>query len=196
MRANPYQLVEGLIIAAFAIGAEEAFVCLKPNFAREIEGLTHAIEEFQLAGICDECKITIVAGPDQYLFGEEEAMLEVIDGNEPLPRWLPPHIHAVSIRTTAIARPSTSKRLALPASSSSSRQRGMRWSLMDASVPTMAATLFIRDGGFHRAPPVEPARPQPWFGSVPCKAQRSRTSEVVAIMMISPLSATSQPWRD
>ena len=95
VRANPYQLVEGLIIAAFAIGAEEAFVCLKANFAREIEGVTHAIEEFQLAGICGECKITIVAGPDQYLFGEEKAMLEVIEGNEPLPRWLPPHIHGL-----------------------------------------------------------------------------------------------------
>jgi len=95
VRANPYQLVEGLIIAGFAIGAAEAFVCLKASFAREIEGVTRAIEEFQLAGICGECKITVVAGPDQYLFGEEKAMLEVIEGNEPLPRWLPPHIHGL-----------------------------------------------------------------------------------------------------
>src|SRR5690606_3058604 len=35
------------------------------------------------------------AGPDEYLFGEEKAMLEVIEGNEPLPRWLPPYLHGL-----------------------------------------------------------------------------------------------------
>lgn len=95
VRANPFQLIEGLIIAGFAIGAEEAFVCLKASFGREIEGVTRAVEEFQAAGICGECKVTIVAGPDEYLFGEEKAMLEVIEGNEPLPRWLPPHMHGL-----------------------------------------------------------------------------------------------------
>lgn len=39
--------------------------------------------------------VTIVAGPEEYLFGEEKAMLEVIEGNEPLPRWLPPHLHGL-----------------------------------------------------------------------------------------------------
>ncbi|MEO8696215.1 MAG: NADH-ubiquinone oxidoreductase-F iron-sulfur binding region domain-containing protein [Acidimicrobiales bacterium] len=95
LRANPYQLVEGVVIAGFAIGAVEAFICLKATFEREIEGVTRAVEQFQAAGICGDCKITIVAGPDEYLFGEEKAMLEVIEGNEPLPRWLPPHIHGL-----------------------------------------------------------------------------------------------------
>jgi NADH-quinone oxidoreductase subunit F len=95
LRANPYQLVEGVVIAGFAIGAVEAFICLKRTFEREIEGVTLAVEQFQAAGICGDCKITIVAGPDEYLFGEEKAMLEVIEGNEPLPRWLPPHIHGL-----------------------------------------------------------------------------------------------------
>ncbi|MEO6123793.1 MAG: NADH-ubiquinone oxidoreductase-F iron-sulfur binding region domain-containing protein [Ilumatobacteraceae bacterium] len=95
LRANPYQFVEGLIIAAFAVAADEAFVCLKASFEREIAGVTRAVQEFQTAGICTDCKVTIVAGPEEYLFGEEKAMLEVIEGNEPLPRWLPPHIHGL-----------------------------------------------------------------------------------------------------
>jgi NADH:ubiquinone oxidoreductase subunit F (NADH-binding) len=37
MRANPYQLVEGVIIAAFAVGAEAAYICLKASFERELE---------------------------------------------------------------------------------------------------------------------------------------------------------------
>ena len=95
LRANPYQLVEGTVIAAFAVGAAEAFICLKASFRREIDAVTRAVQEFQTAGICGDCKVTIVAGPDEYLFGEEKAMLEVIEGNEPLPRWLPPYLHGL-----------------------------------------------------------------------------------------------------
>jgi NADH:ubiquinone oxidoreductase subunit F (NADH-binding) len=64
-RANPYQVVEGLIVAAFAIGAEEAFICLKGRFEREIAAVTRAVQEFQSAGICTDCTVNIVAGPQQ-----------------------------------------------------------------------------------------------------------------------------------
>lgn len=95
IRANPYQLVEGVVIAAFAIDAAEAFICLKASFQPEIARVTQAVEEFQSTGLCDHCTVTIVAGPDEYLYGEEKAMLEVIEGNEPLPRWLPPYLHGL-----------------------------------------------------------------------------------------------------
>jgi NADH:ubiquinone oxidoreductase subunit F (NADH-binding) len=95
LRANPYQVVEGMIIAAFAIGAEEAFICLKASFEREIAAVTRAVQEFQAAGICADCTVNIVAGPDEYLFGEEKAMLEVIEGKPPLPRWFPPYEHGL-----------------------------------------------------------------------------------------------------
>jgi NADH:ubiquinone oxidoreductase subunit F (NADH-binding) len=95
MRANPYQLVEGVIIAAFAVGAEEAFICVKASFEHEREAVTCAVREFQEAGLCTDCTVTIVGGPDEYLFGEEKAMLEVIEGKPPLPRWFPPHEHGL-----------------------------------------------------------------------------------------------------
>jgi NADH:ubiquinone oxidoreductase subunit F (NADH-binding) len=95
MRANPYQLVEGVIIAAFAVGALEAFICVKASFEPEIAAVTRAVKEMQAAGICTECSITIVAGPEEYLYGEEKAMLEVIEGNAPLPRLFPPYEHGL-----------------------------------------------------------------------------------------------------
>ena len=57
--------------------------------------MTRAITEMQQAGICRDCPITIVAGPDEYLFGEEKAMLEVIEGNDPLPGGFPPYEHGL-----------------------------------------------------------------------------------------------------
>ena len=95
LRANPYQLVEGMIIAAFAVGAEEAFICVKRSFERELDNVTRAVQEFQAAGICNDCTVSVVGGPDEYLFGEEKAMLEVIEGKPPLPRWFPPYEHGL-----------------------------------------------------------------------------------------------------
>jgi NADH:ubiquinone oxidoreductase subunit F (NADH-binding) len=95
MRANPYQVVEGIIIAGFAVGAVEAFIGLKASFEREIESMTRAVAEMQAAGICRDCEVIIVRGPEEYLFGEEKALLEVIEGGAPLPRLLPPYEHGL-----------------------------------------------------------------------------------------------------
>ncbi|HEV8296822.1 MAG TPA: NADH-ubiquinone oxidoreductase-F iron-sulfur binding region domain-containing protein [Acidimicrobiales bacterium] len=98
MRSNPYQLVEGTIIAAYAVDAVQAYIALKASFQRERAAVLRAITEMQEAGICRDCRITLVAGPDEYLFGEEKALLEVIEGNEPLPRVLPPYEHGLFAR--------------------------------------------------------------------------------------------------
>ena len=95
MRANPYQLVEGVVIAGFAIDAVEAFICLKAGFTAELAAVRRAVEEFQAAGICAECRIKVIGGPEEYLYGEEKALLEVIEGNAPMPRLLPPYEHGL-----------------------------------------------------------------------------------------------------
>ena len=95
VRADPYQLVEGVVIAAFAVGADAAYICLKERFTRERELVITAVREFQDAGICPDCEVTVVAGPEEYLFGEEKAMLEVIEGKPPLPRLFPPYEHGL-----------------------------------------------------------------------------------------------------
>jgi NADH:ubiquinone oxidoreductase subunit F (NADH-binding) len=95
LRANPYQVIEGLAIAAFVIGAREVFIALKDTFAPERERVLAAVTEMEEAGLVGDLSIGIVAGPEEYLFGEEKALLEVIEGNDPLPRSLPPYLHGL-----------------------------------------------------------------------------------------------------
>jgi NADH:ubiquinone oxidoreductase subunit F (NADH-binding) len=91
LRANPYQVVEGITVAALTMGAREAYVGIKASFRRELERLVGAIEEMEAAGLAGDVPINVVPGPSEYLFGEEKAMLEVIEGKPPLPRILPPY---------------------------------------------------------------------------------------------------------
>ena len=90
LRANPYSVLEGLLVAARTVGAAEAFIALKAGFEAEIHRVTSALAEMAEAGWVAEAPVTVVAGPDEYLFGEEKALLEVIEGNDPLPRIVPP----------------------------------------------------------------------------------------------------------
>jgi NADH-quinone oxidoreductase subunit F len=95
LRSNPYAVLEGLVIAARTVDADEAFLALKAGFEVEVERVTSAVTEMDEAGMLGGCHITVVAGPDEYLFGEEKALLEVIEGKDPLPRWLPPYLHGL-----------------------------------------------------------------------------------------------------
>ena len=54
------------------------------------------------AGLLGDSPVTLVAGPEEYLFGEEKALLEVIEGNDPLPRWLPPYVHGLFATTPQV----------------------------------------------------------------------------------------------
>lgn len=95
LRRNPYQVVEGLAIAALAVGATHAYVGIKASFVPEREGLARAVAEMQAAELLGDLTVTIVAGPEEYLFGEEKALLEVLEGHEPLPRLFPPYVHGL-----------------------------------------------------------------------------------------------------
>lgn len=91
LRLSPYQVLEGIVIAAFAIGARKAFIGIKETYDLEISKLRQAMAEMKEADLLGSIPIELVTGPDKYLFGEEKAMLEVIEENEPLPRILPPY---------------------------------------------------------------------------------------------------------
>ena len=95
LRHDPYRVLEGLAIASFAVGAEAAYIATKARYEREAERLATAIAEIEAAGLFADLKINLVLGPDEYLFGEEKALLEVIEGHDPLPRLLPPYEHGL-----------------------------------------------------------------------------------------------------
>jgi NADH-quinone oxidoreductase subunit F len=87
---NPYQVLEGLAIAAHTVGAQKAYLGIKSGFDREIRRLEQAMHEMVDRDLLGPVPIELVPGPDEYLFGEEKALLEVIEGNLPLPRIVPP----------------------------------------------------------------------------------------------------------
>jgi NADH:ubiquinone oxidoreductase subunit F (NADH-binding) len=101
MRSNPYQLIEGIAIAAFAIGAEAAYIGIKQGYEFEISRLEGAATEMHRSGMFGDIDIRIVTGPDDYLLGEEKGLLEAIEGRDPLPRLLPPYLHGLHTGMTS-----------------------------------------------------------------------------------------------
>jgi len=95
LRTNPYQVLEGLAIAAYAVGAERAYVGVKEVFSPEIESLRRALGEMQEADALGGIPVEIVLGPDLYLFGEETGLEEVIEGRLPLPRVARPFMQGL-----------------------------------------------------------------------------------------------------
>jgi len=91
MRRDPYRVIEGAAIAASAVGADAIYVATKASFTTEVAALRRAALELSQAGLLGDLSISIVEGPDEYLYGEEKALLEVIEGRDPLPRLLPPY---------------------------------------------------------------------------------------------------------
>jgi NADH:ubiquinone oxidoreductase subunit F (NADH-binding) len=95
LRADPYRVLEGALIAAHAVGADSVIVATKAAFVDEVARLERAIAEIGDAGWTDAVPVTLTTGPSEYLFGEETALLEVIDGRPPFPRIAPPYREGV-----------------------------------------------------------------------------------------------------
>jgi NADH:ubiquinone oxidoreductase subunit F (NADH-binding) len=89
LRRNPYLVLEGALVAARAVGADLVVVALKRAFEGEIDRVRDAIEELEVEGWADGVEIVVFEGPDEYLYGEESALLETIDGGWPFPRVVP-----------------------------------------------------------------------------------------------------------
>ncbi len=94
VQKNPYALIEGMMIASYAIGTVNAIICIKEVSKRETLILQRVIEECRLAGYVGDnvlgkghnFPLEIALGPDSYLLGEDRAQLEVIEGKPPWPR--------------------------------------------------------------------------------------------------------------
>jgi NADH-quinone oxidoreductase subunit F len=100
IRRNPYQLLEGLQIGAYAVGARRCFIGMKTSFEREYQRLRKALEEMAARGLI-HTPVELVRGPEDYLLGEEKALLEVIEGKEAMPREMdnPPYQLGLFTRT-------------------------------------------------------------------------------------------------
>lgn len=105
IRRNPYPVLEGLAAAAFVVGAKQAFIGIKAKFSEAIARIEAAAAELSAAGMLDAMELVFVHGPDDYLFGEEKGLLEVIEGRDALPRLYPPYIQGLFERPGGSAQP-------------------------------------------------------------------------------------------
>ena len=94
--SNPYVVLEGVAIAARALSAATAYIGIKARFQEQIARLEQAAEEMSAAGLLTGFDLRLVPGPDDYLFGVETGMLEVIEGKDPLPRLVPPYVQGLT----------------------------------------------------------------------------------------------------
>lgn len=95
LRTNPFAVLEGALIAAHAVEARRVMVALKAKFEPEIAIMRSLMAELSQAGYADDIEMVVIEGPSEYLFGEETALLEVVDGRPPLPRIAPPYRRGV-----------------------------------------------------------------------------------------------------
>lgn len=86
IRYNPYGFLEGLWTANRVIGAKEIYIAIKGSFREEITRLKTALKDLRLAGFFQKVPVHITPGPEEYLFGEEKALLNVIEEEGPFPR--------------------------------------------------------------------------------------------------------------
>ena len=92
---DPYSVIEGALIAAIAVGADRVVFGLKRSFAQVAERVRDACAEVTAAGWGPGIELIVFEGPDEYLYGEETALLETIDGRNPFPRIAPPYRRGV-----------------------------------------------------------------------------------------------------
>lgn len=101
LRANPYRVIEGALIAARAVSADLVVIAVKETSTVETDRLRRAVDELRAAGWLDGIDVTVATGPSSYLFGEETALLEVLDGNPPFPRLAPPYRQGADVVSLA-----------------------------------------------------------------------------------------------
>ncbi len=98
MERDPHQLIEGLAVSAYAIGAETAYVYIRGEYVTAIRRMEQAIAEAHengylgvgILGSKFNFMVHIHRGAGAYICGEETAMLESLEGKRAQPRLKPP----------------------------------------------------------------------------------------------------------
>jgi NADH-quinone oxidoreductase subunit F len=98
LMADPHQLVEGVVIAAYAIRAHHAFIYVRGEVLHVIRRVQQAVADATAAGLIGsnilgsgfDLDVTVHAGAGAYICGEETALLDSLEGRRGQPRLRPP----------------------------------------------------------------------------------------------------------
>jgi len=88
---DPFTLIEGMCIAALAIGAPQAFIYLRAEYHSIFDLLTQAIKQAREKGFLKQLDITVFEGAGAYVCGEESALMNSIEGQRGESRYKPPY---------------------------------------------------------------------------------------------------------
>ena len=98
IRHDPHKLIEGALVAGFAMGARAAYIYIRGEYIREAETLFAAVAEAYDAGLVGrnacgsgyDFDVFVHRGAGAYICGEETAMIESLEGKKGQPRLKPP----------------------------------------------------------------------------------------------------------
>ena len=98
IESDPHDLIEGMLIAAYAIGAKECIVYVRAEYPLAIVRLNHAVEQATAKGLLGKnimgtgfsCTVRIKEGAGAFVCGEETALIASLEGERGMPRLKPP----------------------------------------------------------------------------------------------------------
>jgi len=98
LEGDPHQLLEGLILAAYAVQADHGIIFIRAEYAAAAKRLNQAVAEAQAAGLLGtnildsgfDLHIHVHASAGRYICGEETALLNALEGKRAIPRAKPP----------------------------------------------------------------------------------------------------------
>ena len=97
LERTPHLFLEGMLIAAWAVEAEKAFIYMRDEYPAVLKILATEIAALETAGIVEPGYIDLRRGAGAYICGEESAMIESIEGKRGEPRHRPPFVAQVGI---------------------------------------------------------------------------------------------------
>ncbi len=97
LERTPHLFLEGMLIAAWAVEAEKAYIYMRDEYPAVLKILKEEITALEQAGIVEPGYIELRRGAGAYICGEESAMIESIEGKRGLPRHRPPFVAQVGL---------------------------------------------------------------------------------------------------
>jgi NADH-quinone oxidoreductase subunit F len=90
MQKNPHLLIEGICIAALAVGANKAYIFIRGEYELQARIVEQALDEAKAAGLVAPLELWVHRGAGAYICGEETALLDALEGKRGNPRLKPP----------------------------------------------------------------------------------------------------------
>jgi formate dehydrogenase len=97
LEREPHKFLEGMLIAAWAVEAEQVFIYLRDEYPAVLKLLESELSKLETAGLSKHTQVHVRRGAGAYICGEESAMIESIEGKRGYPRHRPPYVAQVGI---------------------------------------------------------------------------------------------------